>query len=183
MDSEFDRLIQFMTLIGKLKSVKRSGWIRHHIEDPESVADHSFRVSLLVLAVCRLYVGERDILRCLEIALVHDIAESIIGDIAPIQGIKLEDKFRLEKEAIIHLSDCLQQKWPLERWIEYEKAATPEGIFVHDMDKIEAILQALEYDEVKPNTTMVEEFFNSARTEIRSRVGSEIFEHLAMERT
>lgn len=37
-----------------------------------------------------------DILRCIKMALVHDLAESLIGDITPHDGVSKEEKFRKE---------------------------------------------------------------------------------------
>ena len=38
--------------------------------------------------------------KCIKMALVHDIAESIVGDITPHCGISKEEKHRLESEAM-----------------------------------------------------------------------------------
>ena len=40
--------------------------------------------------------------RCIQIAIVHDLAESIVGDITPTQfsGISKEQKHQMEKDAI-----------------------------------------------------------------------------------
>lgn len=33
--------------LGKIKRIKRSGWVREGINNPESVADHSYRVAAM----------------------------------------------------------------------------------------------------------------------------------------
>ena len=38
--------------------------------------------------------------KCIKMALVHDIAESIVGDITPHCGISKDEKHRLESEAM-----------------------------------------------------------------------------------
>jgi putative hydrolase of HD superfamily len=40
----------------------------------------------------------------MELSLVHDMGESIIGDITPYCGVPREEKLRREKDAIEHLA-------------------------------------------------------------------------------
>lgn len=42
-------LIKLLKIVGKLKQLKRSGWVRNNIPDPETVAEHSFRVAMLAM--------------------------------------------------------------------------------------------------------------------------------------
>ena len=42
-------MIQLLQTIGKLKQLKRTGWKNHNITLGESVADHSYRVSIMAL--------------------------------------------------------------------------------------------------------------------------------------
>ena len=42
-----NKIVDFMILAGKLKWLKRSGWLYHKMPEPESVAEHTFRVTLL----------------------------------------------------------------------------------------------------------------------------------------
>ncbi len=35
-------------------------------------------------------------LRCIKMSLVHDLAESLVGDITPLDGVSKEDKYRME---------------------------------------------------------------------------------------
>lgn len=47
-----EELIRFSNIIGKLKVLKRSGWISQvGITEPESVADHSFRCAVLAMCI------------------------------------------------------------------------------------------------------------------------------------
>ena len=41
------------------------------------------------------------ITRCLRMCLAHDLAESIVGDITPSDGISKEEKFKKEKVSVI----------------------------------------------------------------------------------
>ena len=64
----------------RLKDETRTGWEIRGVVDPESVADHSWATALL----CLLYAEEAGVNRdhAVAMALVHDLAESITGDVA-----------------------------------------------------------------------------------------------------
>ena len=46
-------------------------------------------------------------LSCIKMALVHDLAECIVGDITPFDGISKEEKSQREKEAMVQVTSCL----------------------------------------------------------------------------
>jgi len=138
-------LLGFLRIAGQLKQTARAGWVLRGIADPESVADHTFRVCLLALVLSREVEPALDRERCLAMALVHDLAESVVGDITPYDGIPVEEKHRREREALRELGGVLGDGEVLALWEEYQAAATPEARFVKEMDKLETVLQAAEY--------------------------------------
>lgn len=138
-------LLRFLRTAGRLKRTVRAGWALRGIPAPESVADHTFRVCLLALVLAP--GGEPpDRARCLAMALVHDLAESVVGDITPYDGIPTEEKHRREREALAELSAMLGDGEILALWEEYQAAATPEARWVKELDKLETVLQAAEYE-------------------------------------
>lgn len=139
--------LRFLRLARRLKETARAGWKLRGIPGPESVADHSFRVSLLALVLGRDADPPLDRERCVAMALVHDLAECIVGDITPYDGISVEEKHRREREAMGRLSALLGDDEILRLWAEYQAAETPEARFVKDLDKLETVLQAAEYEE------------------------------------
>jgi len=105
--------------------------------------------------------------RCVKMALVHDMAESIVGDITPLDGIPKEEKHRRELEAMVHLTvDLLGPANPgaaaemMDLWTEYETAKTPEAIFVKDVDKFELVLQTVEYERQHRGEKDLSQFLN-----------------------
>lgn len=83
-DDRFAALARFAHRIGRLKSTPRTGWLHRGIppDQTESVADHSFRVAVLTwLASSEVEGLDRN--RAIKLALLHDLAESITGDITP----------------------------------------------------------------------------------------------------
>ena len=79
-------------------------------------------------------------------ALLHDLAEAETGDITP--SMKKENHRQLEDQAmeklLNHFDDPLRKLY-WETWQEYQNNTSPESKLVHDMDKVEMVLQAYEY--------------------------------------
>ncbi|XP_064196184.1 HD domain-containing protein 2 isoform X2 [Anguilla rostrata] len=156
-------MLQFMKLIGQLKRVPRTGWVYRNVKQPESVSDHMYRMSMMALTITDRNVN-RD--RCMKLALVHDMAECIVGDIAPADNISKTEKHRREEEAMKHLTGLLQEdlrKEIYELWTEYEQQSSPEARLVKELDQLEMILQAHEYEELEHTPGRLQEFFDSTQ--------------------
>uniref|UniRef100_A0A8C6ZWX7 HD domain containing 2 n=1 Tax=Nothoprocta perdicaria TaxID=30464 RepID=A0A8C6ZWX7_NOTPE len=88
-------LLQFLRLVGQLKRVPRTGWVLRKVERPESVSDHMYRMAVMALAAGDASLDKG---RCVRLALVHDMAECIVGDIAPADNVPKEEKHRREEK-------------------------------------------------------------------------------------
>ncbi|TPX62285.1 hypothetical protein PhCBS80983_g00511 [Powellomyces hirtus] len=88
--------------------------------------------------------------RLTKMALVHDLAESIAGDITPHSGVSKDEKYKLERdgmEELVSLLGATPEALEIKAlWEEYEAAATPEALYCKDLDKFEMIVQAVEYE-------------------------------------
>ncbi|NP_001087264.1 5'-deoxynucleotidase HDDC2 [Xenopus laevis] len=154
-------LLQFMKLVGQLKRVPRTGWIYRQVEKPESVSDHMYRMAVMAMLTEDRKLNKD---RCIRLALVHDMAECIVGDIAPADNIAKEEKHRKEKAAMEHLTQLLPDNLKTEvydLWEEYEHQFTAEAKFVKELDQCEMILQALEYEELEKRPGRLQDFYNS----------------------
>jgi putative hydrolase of HD superfamily len=140
-----DALLRFFHLAGRLKETPRAGWALRGIADPESVAEHSHRMALLALVLAPRAEPPLDAARCVAMALVHDLAEALVGDITPFDGVEAEEKRRREEEAMRTLAALAGDGEPLALWREYAAAGTPEARFVKELDRLETVLQASEY--------------------------------------
>ncbi|CAI9783523.1 unnamed protein product [Fraxinus pennsylvanica] len=110
-----------------------------------------YRMGLMALIYADIPEINRD--KSIKMAIVHDIPEAIVGDITPSDGIRKHEKNRRECEALEHLCKLLgggpRAKEIADLWMKYEKNSTPEAKIVKDFDKVEMILQALEYENDK----------------------------------
>ncbi|VDC06101.1 unnamed protein product [Peniophora sp. CBMAI 1063] len=156
-----DRLA-FFHILERLKTQKRTGWVDNGIPNAESISDHMYRMA--VLAMCTSDT-KLDVAKCVMLAVVHDLAEAQVGDIAPREGTPKEEKRRLEAEAMhnfvhemLHDSPAAQRIMAL--WQEYEERETPEAKFVKDLDLFEMAAQASEYE--KAHGKDLQPFFDSS---------------------
>ncbi|KAI8648873.1 5'-deoxynucleotidase [Fusarium sp. Ph1] len=141
--------VAFAFIISQNLSRKRKGWIRHGIEEPESVAEHSWMMAALCLTLPGVPgVPGVDIQCCMAMAVLHDMAETLVGDITPADNVPRPEKHRREQLAMEfstkHVSDSRVKQW----WMEFEAGETLESKVVQDMDKIEMMIQALCYEKV-----------------------------------
>lgn len=135
--------------IEKLKEVRRKGWVDSGIKDAESVADHTCGVALCVL-FASLERKDIDVKKALTMALIHDLAESIVGDITPYDRITRKEKTRREavafKKLVFSLSKKVQSEL-LKLWKEFEEGKSPEAQLVREADTFDRIVQARKYQE------------------------------------
>jgi putative hydrolase of HD superfamily len=141
-----------------LKNVLRAGWVRAGIESPESVAAHSWGMSMLAL---KLAPKELDLSRVLSLCIVHDIPEVRVGDLTPHDdtSTKAEDELNAMKE--------MAPEW-VGLFEEYEQGKTPEAKFVKQLDKLDMALQAEIYQ--SKFDIPLTEFIESARLRIDDEV-------------
>ncbi|KAK4263724.1 hypothetical protein QN277_029101 [Acacia crassicarpa] len=164
-------VIDFLTLCGRLKTTKRKGWVNHGIRGAESIADHMYRMAIMALIAADLPGLNRE--RCIKIALVHDIAEAIVGDITPSDGVPKEEKSIREQAALNEMCEILgggmRAEEIKELWEEYENNSSLEANLVKDFDKVEMILQALEYE--IEHGKVLDEFFISTAGKFQTEIG------------
>lgn len=143
---------KYYSLIFALKNLYRQGWLVSGIskERCESVAEHSFAVAMLCLQYAPAYPVEMDFDRLIKMALIHDCAESLIGDIIPSENISSDSKYTIELEAIKQFMSTIpdSEEW-IDLWIEFEKGESNESIFIKQMDKLEMLLQASIYEHLE----------------------------------
>lgn len=166
-------LIKFIIEVGKLKTVLRKGWLIRGVKNPESLAAHSFRSAIIAwLFSAKRRINQEVVI---VMAIMHDLFTSAVGDITPYDGSikdlnekegrklieslpwlgskaqkELLAKERLGREAaafdkiLKFLPDDLRHEIKY-YWLEYKTGASREGRFFRQVDRIEALLQAIEY--------------------------------------
>jgi len=173
-----EEYIKFFIELGKLKTIQRRGWLLRGIKNPESVADHAFRVLILTWIFGK--ETNLNIKRLLKLALVHSLSAVYIDYISPynilldLKGRKeiikkypalalrapvdqkgkiAKKRFEEEKKAVEKLTKHLPESINHEikyLWADFQQRSSREAKFLRALDKIENLIQAFEYkDKVK----------------------------------
>ncbi len=138
----------------ELKQLPRTGWVRSDVDNPESVAAHSWGMAILAL---RLAPKNLDMIKVLSMCLVHDLPEVRIGDLTPYDDVS--NKAELEHKAM----SMMAPNW-LVLFEEYEAGVTQEAKFVKQIDKLDMGLQAILYQ--NQQGLDLSEFISSAKARI-----------------
>ena len=145
-----DQLLDYLAL----KQLPRTGWVRSNVENPESVAAHSWGMAILAL---RLAPKDVDLTKVLSMCLVHDLPEVKVGDLTPHDDVS--NKAELEHSAMKELAP----DW-LALFEEYEAGESKEARFVKQIDKLDMGLQAILYQ--NEQGLDLSEFLVSAKAKI-----------------
>ncbi len=98
-NGRFDAAFELYTKLAKMKDVKRTQWLSYGIEDPESIAEHSINAWALAMIFLPGEYKEQSYNKqeILDMLLIHDMAEAILGDDAghlcePTKELKRQDR-------------------------------------------------------------------------------------------
>jgi len=158
--------VPFFHMLERLKTTKREGWRRFGIVQGESISDHMYRMSLITMFAPPSLASRINIPHCMKMALVHDMAEALVGDITPVDGVAKEEKSRRESTTMDYFGKGLLGRVNggitggeiKAIWQEYEDGVTLESQYVHDVDKIELVLQMVEYEKANGGKLDLGEF-------------------------
>lgn len=136
----------FLYEMGHLKNLPRAGWLLLGIPQPESVAEHSFRVAMTGITLAAL--DGADIGRTAALCVFHDGHETRIGDVPSVgrayistaapEAVTMDQTSRMPHEAAKAMQELTA---------EYEANETAEARLAHDADKLETLMQAIEYQD------------------------------------
>ena len=158
------QLLSFFESVVRLKSVKRAGWVlKAGISNPESVSDHTYSMCAIGMILSDMLGLDTE--RVMKMIIIHDLAESIIGDYMP--GEITRKKKRIDERKA--MTSILYQMPVAIRsnykgiWEEYQLNKTQVAKFVHKLDKLEMAMQATQYiNEGHPNKILFQ-FLDSVR--------------------
>jgi len=151
-----DPLVDLLLESATLKRLPRSGWLLRGVPHVESVAEHSFGVAFMAMALADTIQasdslgGALDLEKVLAMALLHDLAEVRLTDL-PLRATRLlSAQLKSEAEAST-MADLLAPLPSAERlnalWHAFEDSTSPEGRLVRDADKLEMMVQCLRYEQ------------------------------------
>lgn len=186
-NKKINYILAFIQIVRLLKTQKRTGWVDHNIPNAsvESISDHMYRMSIISMVIPN---NEINIDKCVRIAVIHDIAEALVGDITPFDGVTKPEKHRREYESIKFLSSLIEPYNPkfskdiVELWLDYEEIRCIEARYVKDVDKYEMIQQAWDYEQEFGFQYKLDQFYES-RSAIKSKEIGELCDEVIRQRT
>lgn len=136
----------FLYEIGLLKRYKRTGWSQVGVPLPESVADHSFRVSVIASVLAAMEGADPQ--RSSFLALWHDSQETRTTDLPHLTKnyVSAAANEQVTRDQVAPLPPSVAGMI-LAAVAEYEAAETPEARCARDADKLECLFQAREYQD------------------------------------
>ena len=145
-DNDFYKFNNLVEYLFKLKNLKRTGWIsKAKILRAESVADHSYSLTALSMVFSDLLGLDTE--KVMKMCIIHDLAESIIGDYMP-EELSIVEKKKKEDDAMEIVISSFPDKISLlysKMWKEFSSNQTKEARLVKQLDKVEMFLQANHY--------------------------------------
>ena len=152
------QILTFLNKIEKLKTVKRAIQVSDNSRK-ESPAEHTWRVAVMAMIFQRKFNLKLDLLKTLEIILLHDVIEAEALDVWIEKGDTKGNQTKQEKEMIasknifwmlknekLEMRNEEYDMWDEMRnlRLEYEESKTKEAIFAKALDKIEVIVQRID---------------------------------------
>jgi putative hydrolase of HD superfamily len=169
-----ENTLNFLIEIQKLKEFPRTGWVLRKVKNPETIAEHMFRVAMANWVLGR--EANLNLKKIIEMSLFHDLCEVYAGDVTPffyyirdlpknekerkkflrkyVRLLKVEkekrgrEKHNLEKRSLsklLNFLDSEKRKEIFSLWSDFERRFSKEGDFARQVDKIETLIQAIEY--------------------------------------
>jgi putative hydrolase of HD superfamily len=162
-----EALLDLLLHANRLKTTPRTGWAVRGVPDFESVADHSYGVAFVALLLADVVPGDFDHGKLLTMAVLHDIPESVTGDLSLGGSRLLPDgaKAKMEQSAMHELlaNHEFGARWR-QVWDEFEAQECPEARLVRDADRVDLLVQALVYER-NTGTVQLDEFWEFAPPE------------------
>ncbi|WP_331728041.1 HD domain-containing protein [Streptomyces sp. NBC_00158] len=161
----------FLFEMGVLKNAKRTGWWFTGNNNPESIAEHSFRVGIVgaVLAMMEGVDPAKVALMC----LFHDTQETRIGDIPHIgrRYIDAASNQTVTADQVARAHPAVRSG--VQRVVEeYEANDSPEAIVAKDADKLECLVQAVEYR--AQGNTLVQDWIDTSLNSLKTASAREL---------
>lgn len=144
------QMVEFMIIAGKLKWRKRSGWLRERMPEPETVAEHTFRVVILSRILAPLFRLSSE--KLTSMAIFHDLAEGVLGDPVTQRGKRnvgshdIEKESRFMKNVFYKLGRPDLFKYWEENILENGLNKTKYSDILYQIGKIATVWQAFEYE-------------------------------------
>ena len=152
-------LLRFLSRAERLEAFPRTGWQVCGVQHPESVAAHSFNMTLVALWICDHVDEEVNTEEVLRIALLHDLPEAMLTDLPrPVKRLLGYQACKdAEEAAAARIFEHHPPSW-FQAFQHYQQALSLEARIVKAADRIQMLAKALQYRSEQRGRT--ERFFD-----------------------
>lgn len=173
-------VLKFLELINNLKHLPRRGWEFNKLKNFEPIAAHMYSMGIMTFLLGNN--SELDRFKCLQLALVHDLAECIVGDITPHDNIPEQTKHAMEDEAMKEITSHIGEvgTFIYTLYKEYEAKETPEAKFVKDLDRFDLLCTAVHYE--RRDKCKLQEYFDSLKGKFENPFVCKLVDELEKQR-
>lgn len=164
-DSQAAGIASYLFEMGLLKHARRTGWWIAGIKDPETIAEHSFRTAILATILAALEGA--DPARAAQLALFHDTQETRIGDIPHVgrRYLTAAENQTVTADQLVGCPPAVAQV--LQSVVDtFEAQDTLEAHVAKDADKLECLIQAVEYQQ--QGYARVQEWIDNCRSDLKT---------------
>lgn len=167
-----EHILNFLHAMEQLKHECRHSWTSKGRQ--ESVAEHSWRLALMLIVCAPYFEKSFDLLKALKLAILHDMGEAQVGDQHFLDVFNKEDakaeRSRVETQAVDKLALLLGAEGNAiaNLWREFEHKRSEEAKIVYFLDKLEACIQHNEAHIstwTKREIDSIEDYFDHLKTE------------------
>ncbi|MEV6676653.1 HD domain-containing protein [Streptomyces erythrochromogenes] len=175
MADDLSAVARFLYEVGTLKNTARTGWWMAGVKQPESVAEHSWRTSLIASIIAKLEGA--DPARAAFLAVWHDTQESRTGDVNHLgkRYSPAADPEAVTADQTAGMPELLASTLQ-ELVAEYEGKDSVEAVCARDADKLECMLQGLEYK--AQGYAGAQRWIDNSRARLTTETGRRLAEEL-----
>jgi 5'-deoxynucleotidase YfbR-like HD superfamily hydrolase len=162
----------FLYEAGSLKRARRTGWWMAGVRDPESIAEHAWRTSLIASVIAELEGA--DPARAALMAVWHDTQESRTGDLNHLAKKYLDKEIDVQAVTTDQTATMPVRLKTLIRELigEYEDRESLEAQCARDADKLECMLQGIEYR--SQGYASAQRWIDNSRARIQTKTGQRL---------
>jgi putative hydrolase of HD superfamily len=142
------RQLEFILELDRLKGIVRRSWLLH-TERRENSAEHSWHLAVMAMVLAEHAAEPVDLLRVIEMVLVHDVVEIDAGDTFRYDTAGEAGRVERERRAADRLFPLLpadQAEHLRQLWEEFEARQTAEARFAAALDRLMPMLHNLHGD-------------------------------------
>lgn len=182
--NNYNNIINFYKQYIELEQIVRKGWLMCNVpaERLESVADHTLQLIMLASVITKELKIDIDYKKLIDMLIIHDLGETIVGDISEVELNRQEKKIE-EAKAIKELLNTLSEEnseYYYKLWLEMESKSTETSKFAYLLDKIDAVIKAGIYEKKYNVEGLFDEFsgFQKQRQTFNNSILEELFEFI-----